>query len=109
MATLLDRIARDATLADGERIVGHAVESALTLYFHGRVTRAQMLAFFNIPPAMEADFDQFKARYDSFGGSAAQLDARQNYVQDVAACVVALQQRLITKAQFNAFTGLTLA
>lgn len=109
MATLLDRLARLSSLPGEERVPGHAVENALKLYFHGKVTRAQMLAFFNIPPAMEADFDLFKARYDTFGVlTLLGVDARHSYVEDLEACIVALQQGLITKAQFNTFTGLSL-
>lgn len=109
MAVLLDRIARDPSLPHSEKVAGHRIENALKLYFHGRLTRTQMINFFNIPPAMEADFDQFKTRYDSFGSSAAQVDLKHQYVQDVEACVVGLQQGDLTKAQFNTFTGLNLA
>lgn len=109
MAVLLDRIARDPSLPATERVTGHRVENALKLYFHGKITRTQMIAFFGIPAAMESDFDQFKTRYDSFGASAAQVDLKHQYVQDIEACVIALQLGDITKAQFNTFTGLNLA
>jgi hypothetical protein len=109
MAVLLDRIARDPKLPASERVAGHRVETALVLYFHDKITRAQLISYFNIPPAMQADFDQFKARYASFGTTAVQLELRNQYVQDVQACVVALQFGDITKAQFNTFTGLNLA
>jgi hypothetical protein len=109
MAVLLDRIARDASLPNTERVTGHRIENALKLYFHGKLTRAQMLSFFNVPAAMEADFDQFKTRFDSFGTSAAQINLRHEYVQDVEACIIGLQLGDLTKAQFNTFTGLTLS
>jgi hypothetical protein len=106
---LLDRIARAENLPSNERVTGHRLENALKLYFHGKVTRTQMINFFNIPASMEADFDQFKTRYDSFGGSAAQLDLRHQYVQDIEACIIGLQLGDITKNQFNTFTGLSLS
>jgi hypothetical protein len=105
---LLDRIARAENLPSNEKVAGHRIENALVLYFHGKVTRNQMIAFFNIPAAMEADFDQFKTRYDSFGSSAAQINLQHQYVEDVIACVTLLQLGDITKAQFNTFTGLNL-
>ena len=105
---LLDRIARADSLPSNEKVTGHRIENALVLYFHGKVTRTQMIDIFGIPPAMEADFDQFKTKYDSFGSSAAQVDLKHQYVQDVIACVTLLQLGDITKTQFNTFTGLTL-
>ena len=108
MATLLDRLARNATLTNNERVTGHRYENALKLYCHGKLTRAQMLALFSIPVAMEADFDKFKARYDSFPTTASGRDDRQNYIQDVEACLIGLQLGDLTKAQFNTFTGLAL-
>ena len=108
MAVLLDRIARDPTLPGTERVTGHRIENALKLYCHGKVTRAQMLNFFNIPAAMEADFDQFKTRFDSFPGTTAGRCDKIEFLQDVEACIIALQLGDITKAQFNTFTGLTL-
>lgn len=104
--TLLDRLARDASLPDDERTTGHRAENALTLYFHDKVTRTQMINFFSIPVGMESDFDQFKTRYDSFSQN--QAEERISYTEDVVACIGALQQGDITKAQFNTFTGLTL-
>jgi hypothetical protein len=105
---LLDRIARSESLPQTERVGGHRLENALKLYFHGKLTRNQMLNFFSIPASMEADFDQFKTRYDSFGGSAAQMDLRHQYVQDIEACIIGLQLGDLTKNQFNTFTGLSL-
>ena len=109
MAVLLDRLARDPSLPNGERVTGHRAENALKLYFHGFLTRAQMLAFFDIPAAMESDFDQFKTRFDSFASNLAGEKARLQYTQDLEACIIGLQLGDITKAQFNTFTGLTLA
>jgi hypothetical protein len=108
MAVLLDRIARDPTLPSTERVTGHRIENALKLYFHGHLTRAQMLAFFDIPAAMEVDFDKFKTRFDSFGTNLAGEKARLQYTQDLEACIIGLQLGDLTKAQFNTFTGLTL-
>ena len=105
---LLDRLARAENLPANERVTGHRFENALKLYFHGKITRTQMLNFFSIPAAMEADFDKFKARYDSFPTTTAGRDDRHMYVQDVEACIIGLQLGDITKAQFNTFTGLTL-
>ena len=105
MSVLLDRIGRNQALPSEEQFGGHRFEACLALYFHGKFTRAQMLTFFTIPPAMEADFDKLKTKHDSAGGSAAQLV----WMQDLHACVKALQFGDITKAQFNTFTGLTLA
>lgn len=104
--TLLDRIARVPSLPQSERVSGHRVENALKLYFHGRITRTQMINFFNIPTSMEADFDKFKTRYDSFAPNRA--EERINYVLDIEASIIGLQLGDISKAQFNTFTGLTL-
>jgi len=68
-----------------------------------------MLALFDIPVDLEADFDKFKTRYDSFSlvtlaGTAAAL----SYVMLVEACIISLQFGDLTRAQFNTFTGLDL-
>lgn len=109
MAVLLDRIARDQNLPGSERVVGHRIENALKLYCHGKITRAQMINFFNIPLAMEADFDLIKARFDSFASTTAGRCDKIEYLQDLEAAIIGLQLGDITKAQFNTFTGLSLS
>ncbi len=105
--TLLNFLSRQDN-NPANRVSGHRYENALKLYFHGHITRTQMINFFNIPVGFEADFDQFKTRYDSFASNLAGRDDRQNYVQDVEACIIGIQNEDITKAQFNTFTGLSL-
>jgi hypothetical protein len=104
MALLLERIARNGGLANGERISGHSMEAALRLYFHGKITRNQIINLFGIPQGMEADFDQFKTKYDSFLLAVERTD----WLLDLEACIVSLQLGDLTKAQFNNFLGLTL-
>ena len=101
--TLLDRIARDTSLPDAERVSGHRVENAMKLYCHGHITRTQMINFFGIPANMESDFDQFKTKYDSLGVAAA-----EKWLMDFEACVIGLQNGDISKSTFNTFLGTTL-
>ena len=100
--TLLDRIARNGV--DPEQVSGHRVENAFKLYCHGKVTRTQMINFFNVPANMETDFDKFKTKYDSFGTN---LD-KEKWLMDLEACVMAIQNGDITKTTFNTILGLTL-
>lgn len=102
--TLLDRISRSTSLPANERVIGHRVESAFKLYCHGKVTRTQMINFFNIPAGMETDFDKFKTKYDSF---VTNLD-KEKWLMDLESCVFAIQNGDITKANFNSILGLTL-
>lgn len=106
--TLLDRIMRSQSLPSEERVLGHRVESAFKLYCHGIVTRTQMINFFSIPANMETDFDKFKTKYDSFPATTAGNLNREKWLMDLEACVFAIQNGDITKANFNTFLGLTL-
>ena len=105
--TLLDYLSRTDTI-NANRVRGHLYENSLKLYFHGHITRTQMINLFSIPVGFESDFDQFLTRYESFASNNVGRDDRQNYVQDVEACLIAIQGQDITKAQFNTFTGLSL-
>lgn len=111
--TLLDRIARQIGLG-GEKIPGHSIESAFTLYFHGHITRTQLINLYDIPPSMESDLDQFLTKYDSFSPTGAGPLNQTRWVQDMYACIIGLQFEEretgtgITRGQFNTFLGLTL-
>ena len=104
--TLLDRISRNGV--DPEQVSGHRVENALKLYCHGIITRAQMITFFNIPLAMETDFDKFKTKYDGFPNTTVGNLNKEKWLMDLEACITAIQNGDITKANFNTFLGLTL-
>lgn len=105
---LIDRLARDDNLPQNERMTGHIFEYALTLYFHGHFTRTQIINFFNIPTNMETDFDQFKTKYDGFLNNNTGRFDRTEWVSDLEACMVGLQNEVLTKTQFNTILGLTL-
>lgn len=104
--TLLDRLARTGT--DSEQVSGHRAENSFKLYCHGIITRAQMITFFNIPVGMEVDFDKFKTKYDSFPATTVGNLSREKWLMDLEACIIAIQNGDITKANFNTFLGLTL-
>jgi len=104
--TLLDRLRRDNTLPSNERVQGHLFEYAMTLYFHGHFTRQNIINFFNIPANFESDFDKFKTKYDSFTNN--QKIERIEWLQDLEACMVGIQNEVLTKTQFNTILGLTL-
>lgn len=106
--TLLDRVSRNATLSDTEKVAGHRVENAFKLYCHGIITRTAMINFFSIPVGMETDFDKFKTKYDSFPSTTVGNLSREKWLLDLEACVIAIQNGDITKANFNTFLGLTL-
>ena len=106
--TLLDRISRNPSLPANEKVIGHRVENAFKLYCHGLVTRTQMINFFSIPANMETDFDKFKTKYDSFPNTTVGNLNREKWLMDLEACIIAIQNGDITKANFNSFLGLTL-
>lgn len=112
---LLDRIARDPSVPQELMFVGHKFEAALWIYFHGQLSRTEMLTLFGITAAEEADFDQFKGRYDSlldeprWDVHPLPADLKHEYVEDVLSCVVGIQQGWISKDQFNTYTGLNLS
>lgn len=106
--TLLDRISRNPTLPNGERVLGHRMENAMKLYCHGIITRTTMINFFSIPANMETDFDKFKTKYDGFPSTTTGNLNREKWLADLEACIIAIQLGDITKANFNTFLGLTL-
>lgn len=106
--TLLDRLRRDTNLPDNERVQGHRVENAMKLYLHGHITRTQIINFFNIPTNMEADFDQFKTKYDTFPNNANGKADKIDWILDLEACIIGIQGQDISKTQFNNFLGLSL-
>ncbi len=106
--TLLDRLARLDTLPENERVPGHLVQDALILYFHGHYQRQQIINFFNIPANMEADFDKFKTKYDSFPNDTDGKFDRKDWEDDLKAVMMGLQNDLVSKNKFNSILDLTL-
>jgi len=104
---LLDRIQR-STGIDGEDVPGHSFESALTLWFHGVITRPQIINKYSLPAGMEADLDKFMTKYDSFSPTGDGPLNQTRWVQDVVASVTALQIGEINKGNFNQLLGLDL-
>jgi len=103
--TLLDNIARET---GSNRVAGHRIEHAFTLYFHGHVTRTQMINFFSIPVGFESDFDQFLTKYEGFPATNQGMLDQTRWVQDLVGCLGALQLGDIPKSLFNSILGLTL-
>ncbi len=101
--TLLDRIAREDSLPTNERVGGHLVQNAITIYVHGHVTRNQMINFFNIPGGMLTDFDKFKTKYDSLN-----TVGKGNWLLDLDSSITLLQAGILNKAKFNNILGLDL-
>jgi len=106
--TLLDRISRKDDLPHDERMAGHLLENGLKLYFHGKVTRPQIINFLRIPSQFESDFDKFKTKFDGFANNPDGIKEQNYWVQDLEGCVIGIQTGYISKANFNSILGLTL-
>lgn len=103
--TLIDNIARKE---GSKKIQGHKIENALTLYFHDHVDRDTMITKFGIPVSLQADFDKFKSKYDSFPNTSAGFVDQTKWIDDLHACIALIQQNEIDEKQFNFILGLTL-
>ena len=98
---LIDRIFRDDP-DDTRNFSNHAFSAAMWFWAKGDLTRAQVIAAFNLTTQDEVQLDQLLVHYQGLS-----TQEKRAFHSDVEAAGILAEDGLITKAQYKALLGLT--
>lgn len=98
---LIDRIFHDDPDPD-RNISNHAFSAAVWLWARGEITRANVVATFEMTAADEVQLDELQATY-----AALSVDERRTFYSTLEAAGILAEGGLITKGQYKTFLGLT--
>lgn len=98
---LIDRIFHDDP-DPGRYISNHAFSAAVWFWAEGELTRAQVVAAFNMTAADEVQLDELQTFYTS-----RTADEKLHFHSDLEAAGILAEQGLITKTKYKSLLGLT--
>ena len=100
---LLDRIFRDNSDPDFQGYISnHAFSAAMWFFAKGDITRAQMIAAFNLSATDEIQMDQLIAHYQGMS-----TQEKRSFHSDLEAAGVLAEQGLLSRNQYKSLLGLT--
>ena len=98
---LIDRIFHDDP--DGSRhVANHAFSAAVWFWAKGDITRAQVIAAFNMTAGDEVQLDELADHYQALSPQ-----DKRAFHSDLEAAGILAEEELITKTQYKALLGLT--
>jgi hypothetical protein len=98
---LIDRIFHD-DVDSNRNVSNHAFSAAVWFWAKGDLTRAQVIAAFEMTAADEVQLDELETHYQSLTA-----DQKLHFHSDLEGAGVLAEQGFITKTKYKALLGLT--